>query len=198
MTGLSGYIRGNLSGAWAVMLGRPEGLHRLDTSLEGFWRSFAVVVLLLPFVVLALLSQKRLAVAADETPEPFTAGGLSLDFMVVVVDWFAFPLIFALLANVFALGPRYVSFIVARNWASLIIAALMAILHALHVVGVLPSAVMPWVLLAAIGVSLRFAYVIARTALAVGWGMAVPIVVVDLLISLTIWSAFDRMTQPSP
>ena len=42
------YLRDNLAGAWQVMLGRPEGLNRLDTSLEGFWRSFAAIVLVVP------------------------------------------------------------------------------------------------------------------------------------------------------
>jgi hypothetical protein len=47
----------------------------------------------------------------------------------------------------------------------------------------------------AIAVSLRFAYVIARTTLVVSIGVALPIVVLDFLLSLTIWSAFERLIQ---
>ena len=53
------YIGENLAGAWAVMRGRREGLARLDLSIEGFWRSFAAIVLLIPFAFLAWLSQVR-------------------------------------------------------------------------------------------------------------------------------------------
>ena len=49
MSSLANIVRDNLTGAWHLMLGRPEGLNRLDTSLEGFWRSFAAVILLVPF-----------------------------------------------------------------------------------------------------------------------------------------------------
>ncbi len=63
----------------------------------------------------------------------------------------------------------------------------------LHILGVLPTVVLPYALLVAIAVSLRFSYVIARTALFVSMQLALPIVILDLLLSLTIWSLFDRL-----
>jgi len=191
MMGL-GSIAENLIGAWQVMLGRPEGLSRIDTSLEGFWRSFAAVVLLLPFTILALLSQGPLAASAGVAPEPMTAGSLALQGIALLVDWFAFPVVFALVARPFGLGSRYVPFIVTRNWASVIIGAVVGAVHALHLVGVLPTALLPYLLIAAIAVALRFTYVVVRLTLAVAMGLALPIVILDFLISLTIWSAFDR------
>ena len=185
-------IRDNLAGGWQVMLGRSDGLDRLDTSLEGFWRSFAAVILLAPFALLSLLSQRPLQ-SETGTAAPLTGGMLAFDGIALLVDWFAFPLIFALLAPPFGLGSRYVPFIVARNWASVIIGAMVAVVHALDLLGVLPSALMPYVLLVAIVVALRFSYVIARTALAVSMALALPIVVLDLLISLVVWSVVDRL-----
>jgi hypothetical protein len=70
----------------------------------------------------------------------------------------------------------------------------MGVLHAAHLLGFLPTAAMPYVLLVAIAVSLRFAYVIARTTLFVSMALALPIVILDLLLSLTIWSLFDRLS----
>ncbi len=187
------YVRDNLTGAWQVMLGRPDGLNRLDTSLEGFWRSFAAVILLAPFALLSLISQQPL-LPESGVAEPLTGGTIALNGFALLVDWFAFPLIFALLAPPFGLGSRYVPYIVARNWASVLIAAIVAVVHALHLLGVLPSALMPFALIVAIAVALRFSYVIARTTLSVSVAMALPIVVLDLLISLVVWSAFDRLT----
>ena len=108
--------------------------------------------------------------------------------MALLADWFTFPLVFALLARPLGLGQRYVPFIVARNWAAVIIAAMVAVVHALHVLGLVPSAVAPFLLLAAIALALRFSYVIARTTLAVSAGVAIPLVILDLLISLTVWT----------
>jgi hypothetical protein len=192
MGNLPTILKENLAGAWEVMLGRPEGLNRLDTSLEGFWRSFAAVILLVPFALMALFSQAPLADETGATAPHLTGSGLALEGIALLADWFAFPIVFALVARPFGLGSRYVPFIVTRNWAAVIIGAIVGVVHALHLVGILPTALVPYLLLVAIAVALRFSYVIARTTLAVSMGMAIPIVMLDLLLSLTIWSAFDR------
>ncbi len=184
-------IRDNIAGASEIMLGRPEGLNRLDTSIDGFWRSFGAVVLVAPFALLSILSQETLTVPGAATAQ-ITGAHLTLDGIALIVDWFTFPLIFALLARPFGLGSHYVPFIVARNWASVVIAAMVSVVHALHLLGVLPAAVMPYALLVAIAVSLRLSYVIVRTTLFVSMALALPIVILDLVLSLTIWSLFDR------
>lgn len=190
--GLAG-LRNNLAGAWALMLGRPEGLDLFDLSLDGFWRSFGAIFLIAPFAMLALLSQRLLMAANGDPPAPLTGGGLSLQMVALLADWLIFPLLFAALARPLGLGARYVPFIVARNWASVIVAAMVAGAHALHVLGVLSSEIAPLVMFVAVALALRISYVIARTALAVSMGMALPIVVLDFLISLTVWSAVDRL-----
>jgi hypothetical protein len=188
-----GDIRANLAGAWEVMFGRTQGLGRLDTSLEGFWRSFAAVILVVPFAIVGHMSQRLMAEAGGQAAPPLTGPGVALETFALLVDWVAFPLIFALLARPFGLGARYVPFIVARNWASVIIAALVSVIHVLHILGVLSSALAPFFLIVAIAVALRFSYVITRMTLLVSMGMALPIVALDFLVSLTIWSAFDRL-----
>ncbi len=184
-------IRDNLAGAFEIMLGRPEGLNRLDTSIDGFWRSFGAVVLVAPFAFLSILSQETLT-GPGATTAQITGARLTLDGIALVVDWFTFPLVFAILARPFGLGSHYVPFIVARNWASVVIAAMVSVVHALHLLGVLPGTVMPYALLVAIAVSLRLSYVIVRTTLFVSMALALPIVILDLVLSLTIWSLFDR------
>jgi hypothetical protein len=193
MMGGLGTIRENLAGAWQVMLGRPEGLNRLDTSLEGFWRSFAAVILVVPFAVLAMLRQEPLAALAGAAPHPLTGRDLVLWGLALLLDWIAFPIVFALIAPPFGLGSRYVPFIVARNWASVIFGAMMGAAHALHLVGVFPTVVAQYVLFAAIAVALRFLYVIVRLTLAVPMSVALPIVMLDFLISLTVGLAFNRV-----
>lgn len=188
---LAAYLRDNIAGAWQIMLGRPEGINRLDTSLEGFWRSFAALVLVAPFAALSIVSEQPL-MPVSGVAEPITAGLVALYGIALVVDWFSFPLVFALVAHPFGFGSRYVPFIVARNWASVIIAAMVSIVYVLSLLGVLPPAAMPYAVLVATGVALRFSYVIARTTLAIGVAMALPIVILDFLLSLVVWSVFQK------
>jgi hypothetical protein len=188
------YFRENLAGASQILLGRPEGLTRLDTSLEGFWRSFALVVIVAPIAFLALVGQEPLPSEPNAVIEPLTGARVALYGMTLLVDWFAFPLVFALLAPSFGLGSRYVPFVVARNWASVIISSILAIVHLLRIFGLVPAAILPFALLVALAVALRLSYVLVRTTLSVSMAMALPIVALDFLLSLVIWSIFDRLS----
>lgn len=187
------YFRDNLAGALQVLSGKPEGLNRLDTSLEGFWRSFAVVILVAPIAFLALVGQEPPPSDANAVVVPLTAARVMLYGVTLLVDWFAFPLVFALLAPSFGLGSRYVPFVVARNWASVIISAIVAIVHVLRIFGLLPISVLPYALLVVFAIALRLSYVLVRTTLSVSIKIALPIVILDFLLSLVIWSVFDRL-----
>ena len=187
---LFGNLGDNLAGAWLVMRGRAEGLNRLDLSLEGFWRSFAAILLIIPFAVLGLISQRELV--PEDVGAPPDAG-IGLEAVALLGDWLTFPLVFAVIARPLGLAGRYVPFIVARNWASVLITAMVSLIHAAHVVGLLPSEFASLLLFVAVAIALRFSYVIARTTLGVPLTMALPIVLLDLLISLTVWSAFDQL-----
>jgi hypothetical protein len=182
-------IRENLAGAWLVMRGRPEGLDRLDLSITGFWRSFGAIVAVLPLALLSLESQRRVEAAltgASAAP----GAGIGLQALAVAVDWVVFPIVFALMARPLGFAPRYVPFIVARNWAAVIVSACVGALHACFLVGIVPAEVLSFVLLVGIAFVLGFSFMVARTALAASAGMAVPIVVLDFVISLVLMQIF--------
>jgi hypothetical protein len=188
------YVRDSLASAWQVMLGRPEGLSRLDTSIDGFWRSFGAVILLAPFALISLIGPRAAGPEGGEIVQSFGGSELTFYSIAVLVDWFSFPLVFALIAPAFGLGSRYVPYIVARNWASVIIGAMVALVHVPRILGVLSVEVAPYLLLAALAVALRFSYVIARTTLGISMALALPIVILDFLVSLVVWSVFDRFS----
>jgi len=197
MTGSAGpSLRENLAGAWAVMLGRAEGLARMDLSLEGFWRSFGAVVLVAPFLGPALISRTKFAAEQGGLAVSLEPADLLAQLGPLLVDWFAFPLVFALLARPLGVSGRYVPYIVTRNWAAVIIVAGTSLIHAGHIAGLLPAGFVQVLLLVAVAVALRFSYVIARTALQVSPATALPIVIMDFTMSLIIWSAFERVVQP--
>jgi hypothetical protein len=168
-------------------------LIRLDTSIEGFWRSFALVLVVAPLAVQTLIGEEAAPADAAAVIEPLTAASIILFAITVLVDWFTFPLVFALLAPSFGLGSRYVPFIVARNWASVIISGIVAIVHVLRIFGLLPIVILPFALLFVLGLALWLSYVIVRTTLSVSITMALPIVVLDFLLSLVIWAISDHI-----
>jgi hypothetical protein len=175
------YVRDNLIGAWHLMFGRPEGLNRLDTTLEGFWRSFGAFALILPLFLLANIGFGAML------PEDVRNDWLDwVGVLIQGVDWVAFPIVFALISPRIGLASRYVPFITARNWGAVIVAALYA-------AGGLPGLFTPVPLIAAaaihvicLAINLRLSYLLARTTLAVGPSTAIPVVALEFLLSLVI------------
>ena len=74
-----------------------------------------------------------------------------------------------------------------------LMAGAFSLVHVAHLVGLFPSAAMSLPLLAMLGVSLWFAFTIARTALDAPLATAIGVVVLDFLISLMVWSAAERL-----
>jgi len=174
----------SLAGAWEVMNGRPEGLSRLDLSIGGFWKSFGAIALVGPVSLLSV-HVEGLGLGEDEA-----ATGMASALLPVALDWVVFPVVLAFLAPAMGLTRGYVPFIVARNWAAAIIAAIFAVPLGATALGLLPVEAMAWLGLVLFALSVRFAYLVARTALGVPFAVAAPLVAMDVLISLVIQGLF--------
>jgi hypothetical protein len=182
-------IRNNLAGAWALMNNRADGLKLLDTSVDGFWGSFGAILLIVPFAIVAVIGERTLMMPA-EGAEPLSGALFARHALLLVADWIAFPLVFAALARPLGLSRNYVPFIVARNWGAVITTAIASIAYGLIFTGIVPAGAAPLLLVFVLGLALRFSYCIARTTLGVPPGVAIPIVVLDLLLSLILEGIF--------
>jgi hypothetical protein len=52
-------FRAGIEAAVALLLGKPGAVGRFDVSLEGFWRSFAAILLVLPSFAIVLMAEWR-------------------------------------------------------------------------------------------------------------------------------------------
>ena len=62
-------IARSLTGAWHLFLDRPDAMRYFDLSIEGFWRSFRAIVLLLPAYILSTLAERVITLARSD-PAP--------------------------------------------------------------------------------------------------------------------------------
>ncbi len=187
-------IRRSLTGAWDLFLDRPEAMRAFDVSVEGFWRSFRVIVLLLPAYFLTTMAEQiMLSETAAETAGP---GGTALFLDRVVglgLDWIALPVVLALAARPLGIQRNYAAFIVARNWGAVIALTPFGVIGLLVILGLLNAEIANFLMLASLMVVLRYNFLIARRALDVGIGFAIGIVILDLAVSLTIALALDSV-----
>ncbi|HEX6012749.1 MAG TPA: hypothetical protein VFY87_13325 [Geminicoccaceae bacterium] len=180
-------IQRSVQGAWLLAKGDTRGMNLFDLSVEGFWRSFAAMLIVAPVYALVLLAQP---VPADSEPESLT-GTLLAEAIAYVVGWAAFPIAAVFLTRLLGLAAGYVPLVVANNWSAVVQIAFYA---AVVVLGtLLPGELRALTLLAATLAILVYQWFVIRTALDTGGGIALGIVVVDVLLSLAVSRGMDGL-----
>lgn len=177
----------SLDGAWRLFLDRPEAMRYFDISLDGFWRSFGAVILVFPAYLLTALMEQQVILTDSIADDAFSGSAFWTNKIAVLgLDWVTLPIILALVAGPLGIGRHYASFIVVRNWCSVLGVAPFGVIAFLFMIGLINIDIANFLSLAALIVVLRYNYLIARRALNVGLGFAIGIVVLDLAISLAI------------
>jgi hypothetical protein len=181
-----------LTGAVEFFLGRRDGLKRFDFSLDGFWRSFGAILYVLPFFAVSIAVEHRL-----RPPEMMVAGPSDIVFVLtrlldLGLDWVMMPLILAAFARNLGIARTYASYIVVRNWASVVMSAPQALIALLAGLGLLPLEFAAILSLAVIGVMLRYHYQIVGATLGGTPAFRVGLVAADFLLSLFLAGIFSR------
>jgi hypothetical protein len=113
-------IQTSLTGAWHLMMGKPDGVRLLDLSADGFWNSFFALVVAAPALIVGWVG------VANEIGDPDAfSGRLGALIRVALVDigtW-TLPLVaLAFVSRYAGIATRFVPYVVASNWASALIA----------------------------------------------------------------------------
>ena len=178
-------------GAWRLLLFDRSGLQYIDSTIDGFWKSFYAAVVALPGVYILRL------LFLDTNPEVLAETGTARIVLVFAIDyayqWILFPLVMFSIAEAIGCSRHYVTFIVARNWSQILQIAIVLPAAALFAAGSSDEpGIGPLVLLAAYAVTWVYAWFIARTALDLSRQAATVIVLVELAISVSI-SIFSEL-----
>ena len=182
-------------GAWRLALRDPNGMRYFDTSLEGFWRSFYVAILAAPFTGL-LIYFNLTGTGVKVTGDWFHI--LAGETIGYVIGWTAFPLAMFYLSEAIGRRDKYLGFIVAYNWSTVVQLAIILPPAFIYWLGVLPH--LPGVLLLAAGniALLLYEWFIVRTALSLPGLAAAGIVALDqVVIAYFIQWATDTMVRVS-
>ncbi|GLS40497.1 hypothetical protein GCM10010869_60940 [Mesorhizobium tianshanense] len=181
----------SLTGAWRLMLGKPDGLRLLDLSADGFWNSFFAIVVAAPALIVGWVG------LANEIGDPNAfAGRFSMLVRLATVDigtW-VLPLVgLAFVAPRAGIGGRFVHYVVASNWASAVIAWMM--LPAALIRLFLPSTNEFAVLTALLLFALSMVMTWRMTNVAIGRGAAVGTAVFAgmFVASLAVWFGMEAL-----
>jgi hypothetical protein len=180
MAPLSEIIR-SLYGALHLARGDTSGMAFFNATEQGFWRSFTAAILIAPLFALLLTIRYHVNEAGVSLLR-FTA----IETIAYVVSWVAFPLLLFHLTDILGTGHRFVRYIVAYNWASVLQNLLylpFALLVEAHLVQGAGSTFFGIILL---GLVLLYTWFVTRTALEVTNLLAAGLVMIDLVLSIFI------------
>ncbi|HLN07448.1 MAG TPA: hypothetical protein VK281_00550 [Xanthobacteraceae bacterium] len=175
----------SLKGSFRLIQREADGFRAFDISIAGFWRSFAAIVLTLPAFV-ALLAERRLD-AGPMVGGLFDDAGLVLrEVLIFIACWIAFPLVMIGFVRLMGLERRYVGYVVAYNWSTVIAAFVLAFPAALHVLGLATPALAGFYTAAFGVIVVQYRWFLARTALCITSWLAGLVVGLDLLVNVAI------------
>jgi hypothetical protein len=176
-----------LYGAWRLARFDPGGMSYFDLSIDGFWASFLAAALLYPLYVLQLF------LLPDWHDGSVDTGTLLLvRTLAYGISWIDFPLIAIVLTRYLGLGGRYVPFIIALNWASVLQGLLQIALVIVKATGILGEfADLLW--FAGFIVVLVYQWYVTRVSLGAPAGMAAALVVIDQILNVALLFATDPL-----
>jgi hypothetical protein len=184
----------SLTGVWRLFLNKPDALRFLDTSADGFWRSFRAIVLVAPLYAITALADWG-DLHADSVPDDGLTGGayFAAKLLTLGLDWVTLPALLGLMAGLIGIRRGYPAYVVARNWGTVLTITPFAAIAVLDLLGILGPGLLFLPSVVALAAALRFSYLVARKTLGVGMDVAIGLVALDFLVSLALLTVIGQI-----
>lgn len=179
----------SLYGAWRLFLRDPRGLEWLDTSIDGYWKSFFCAVVVLPGYALWVF------MALDGSGEAGFFRVVTVEGISYVIQWVAWPLIMAYVVPALDRDQHYIRYIVAFNWSAGVQIAIYLVVLAVKLTGVAPTGALVVLGFIAAVITLSYQWYIARTALEVSGVGAAGLVAGEFVLGQVIHGIGQSMLQ---
>lgn len=171
-----------LYGSWLLLIRNTEGYRYFAQSEDGFWRSFSAIVIIAPLYLYATTVQIELPGDSGPVASP----SLATAMVALLLQWIGWPLAMVPIARLAGLQHGYARYIIAYNWSSAMVIALMLpplMLLDLGLVGPGPAMFLSFILMM---VAFYFRWYLARTAFETTALIAAALVLGDFVLSLAV------------
>lgn len=185
----SAEIRSAIKGLGLLLRGDDRALLCYDLSLDGFWRSFWLPLLLLVGYVLIMRPEAAELAAYDGDMTSY----MLLQALKFLLGWAAYFALIGLVSRMFGLSQRFGIFVILYNWAQAITTAATLPILAAVTWDLLPVSVLAgW----STALLLAWLYIVVRVARH-GLGATLPLAItissLDLLITLLMHRLVDLL-----
>jgi hypothetical protein len=179
----------SLYGAWRLFLRDPRGIEWLDTSIDGYWKSFFCAVVVLPGYALWVF------MGWDGSGEAGFFRVVTVEGISYVIQWVAWPLIMVYVLPAIDRDQHYIRYIVAFNWSAGVQIAIYLVVLAVKLTGAAPTGALVVIGFVAAVITLSYQWYIARTALEVSGVGATGFVAGEFVLGQVIHGIGQSMLQ---
>ena len=157
-----------------------------NLTIEGFWRSYLVYVVLFPAYLLIVLTPVRLEAVSVET---LVVGKLLSYAARIAIS----TVLLAALCHLLRVGDRFVALIIASNWGFVLQVALLVPIALLVSRGLVSGKFVNMLQTSTLLAVLFYAWFVTRVALCIGGLAAIGMIVADELSSELVGTLIDRL-----
>ena len=184
-------IRG-FFGAWRLLHFDRTGLQYFQVSPTAFWHSFWAAAIVLPADAIATLLLLSGDPATSTTSDTLHTTLIYLE--IYALQWLIFPLVIAGYTEMIQRSDRFVLFVIAWNWSSIIRAAI--VLPAIAIFANEGTDSASWgaaIYIVVLGVTFVYGWFVARSALDAPPLSAAMVVVIEIVLAILIWAGAQNL-----
>lgn len=192
-------IRSSLQGAFQILKRDPKALFYFNLTPTGFWHSFqAIWIALVPYMLSTLTQRHWLLSEHNLTTDTFpNILFFASQIVGVGLEWTLLPLILWFAADFLDIKKRYTSFVIARNWTSIVTAWIFFAPTLAYASGVVVVDVLVLAQIVLLGFVLFYGYRVARATLSKPAYFCIGLVAADFLTGLISSEMLWVLIEPS-
>ncbi|MCE9521525.1 MAG: hypothetical protein K8S25_03740 [Alphaproteobacteria bacterium] len=183
------YARRSINAAFGLALRDQNAWAGFDLTANGFFRSFAALLIVMPLNVLydmlltSVLIGKKIA-AGEQVAGSYEMSDAVFSTITLCAQWMIFPIAMIFVLRFLGLAHRYGALIIAHNWSSVVIILAYLPGYALYAIGLVSADVSLDLAFIVFGLTLYYRFYIAQTALDAGISTAGAVTILDLLLQI--------------
>lgn len=187
------YVNRSVDAAFALVMRDRRAWDKFDLTVEGFYRSFAALLLIIPInlirdlIQIQIISVEQIRQGKAALDQTYGLGEAIFSTLVLCVDWMIFPLVMVLVLRFLGLAHRYAPLIIAHNWGTIVVYLFSLppfLLLAADFISYTDFAALYLIMIVFV---LYYRFYTAETALDAGWSVAASVALLGLVLQTYFW-----------
>ena len=182
------YVNRSLDAAFGLVMRDRRAWDKFDLTVEGFYRSFAALLIVLPINIVTDLIQvqmaavERLRQGKEVVEQAYGVGEAVFSTLALAVDWIIFPIVMIFVLRYLGLSHRYAPLIIAHNWGTIVVYLFNMPALLLFAAGFISSDDAVALYMITLVFALYYRSYTAETALDAGWSVAASTALLGLVL----------------